>query len=76
MLHGGLDERVLSGVDDTMKDRVFVLGIKSEPEKLKTALGMNDEAIGRTLARECRHGKHALWIHALLAHNRQGSAGK
>ncbi|MFM7201662.1 MAG: hypothetical protein ACKO6N_12810 [Myxococcota bacterium] len=64
-------QRVLSGVDDTLKDRVFVLGSKSEPEKLKTALGMNYEAIGRTLARECFSGQHETWMHELLAHNRQ-----
>lgn len=62
-------EDVLSGVDDVLKDRVFALGVQSEPEKLKAELG-SYEKIGRALARECREGTRTTWEHKLLAHNR------
>lgn len=62
-------EDVLSGVDATLRDRVFVLGVKSEPERLKTALGMSFEQIGKTLAKECSEGTSTTWESELLAHN-------
>lgn len=61
---------VLSGVDAALKDRVFVLGAQDEPEKLKTALRMTYEQIGKALAKKCSDGTRATWEHALLAHNR------
>lgn len=44
---------VLSGVEDTLKHRVFVLGTHSEPERLKAALGKTYEQIGKALGKEC-----------------------
>ncbi len=61
---------VLSGVADEMRDRVFVLGARGEPERLKTGLGMSFERIGRALAKECIEEKREVWAHELLAHNR------
>jgi len=63
-------EEILSGVDATLKDRVFVLGAQDEPERLRTALRMTYEQIGKALAKECSDGTRATWEHALLAHNR------
>src|SRR5262249_1591469 len=40
-------EEVLSGVDAALKNRVFVLGARDEPEKLKTVLRMTYEQIGK-----------------------------
>ena len=50
-----------------LTDRVFVLGVWSEPEDLKD-LGTS-EAIGSKLADDCRQGNYAIWEHNLLRHN-------
>jgi hypothetical protein len=63
-------EEVLSGVDAALKDRVFVLGAHDEPERLRTALRMTYEQIGKALAKECSDGTRTTWDHELLAHNR------
>ncbi len=61
---------VLRGVPDDLTDRVYLLGVWSEPESLQNALNHRSrEAIGEALARACLDGSEALWQHALLAHN-------
>jgi len=50
-------------------DRVFTLGVISEPEKLKSNLGKSYEAIGMALAQDCREGTDTTWGHELLRHN-------
>jgi len=61
-------DNVLSSVEDSIRDRVFVLGTSLEPEKLKASLG-SYERIGKALARECADGKETTWSHPLLKHN-------
>jgi hypothetical protein len=52
-----------------MADRVFVLGVLSKPEKLKSVgLGAYEE-IGSRMARDCREASDTVWSHELLAHN-------
>jgi hypothetical protein len=63
-------EEILSGVDPALQARVFVLGARGEPERLRTSLRMTYEQIGKTLAKECSDGTRATWEHELLAHNR------
>ena len=53
-----------------LRDRVFVLGTQSEPEKLKRAVGKNFEDIGATLAKDCSDNTNILWNHDLLKHNK------
>lgn len=49
-----------------LRDRVFVLGVWSEPEKL----GVGDkERFGARLAQDCRDGTSNTWGHKLLNHN-------
>ncbi|TKD09531.1 hypothetical protein [Polyangium fumosum] len=62
---------VTSEVLDSFRDRVFVLGSYVHPEKLKSALGMSYEKIGKVLARECVEGTGETWGHPLLRHNRR-----
>lgn len=50
-------------------DRVFVLGVESEPERLRTACKKKLEPIGESLADECAENTTVLWSHALLQHN-------
>jgi hypothetical protein len=62
-------DHVVEVVPEALRDRVFVLGVWSEPEALQSAHGHAKlAAIGHALARECDEGG-ALWQHALLAHN-------
>jgi len=55
-------------IPDHLNDRVFVLGVLSEPEDLKTALG-SYETVGSKLAQDCREETYATWNHELLQHN-------
>lgn len=49
-----------------LRDRVFVLGVWSKPEKL----GVGDkERFGAGLAEDCRDGTSKTWDHDLLKHN-------
>src|ERR1035438_394274 len=57
-----------TAIPSHLTDRVFVLGVWSEPEKLKPTLGPY-ETIGRAMAKDCREGTDAVWSHALLRHN-------
>jgi hypothetical protein len=50
-----------------LADRVFVLGVWTEPEDFKG--GRPYETIGKDLARDCREGTEKLWGHELLRHN-------
>ena len=60
---------VQAGIPDDLADRVFILGVMSEPEDLKrNGLG-SYESIGKALADECRTRGAAIWSHRLLQHN-------
>jgi len=54
-----------SQIPDHLEDRVFILGVWSEPEDLKVPL----EEIGSALARDCREEIDVTWNHELLRHN-------
>ena len=58
------------GVPDDLKARVFVMGAKTEPEKLRQAGLGSFEEIGQRLAVECRDGVGPLSTPDLLGHNR------
>ncbi len=50
-------------------DRVFVLGVLTEPEALKGAGFGPYETIGREMAKDCRERTDTIWTHELLRHN-------
>ncbi len=57
-----------------LSDRVFILGVWSNPEDLKRAVKekyktLSCEEIGEKLAQECHLTKLDLWGHDLLKHN-------
>lgn len=61
--------RARAVIPDHLQDRVFVLGVWTEPEALKT-VGLGDyETVGLALARDCREGTDTTWNHGLLRHN-------
>ena len=68
----GQEERLdqaKAAIPDSLIDRVFVLGVLTEPEQLKKALPGDYAAIGGGMARDCREGTDTIWSHALLQHN-------
>lgn len=52
-----------------LTDRVFVLGVWTEPEALKRATGDSFEKIGKAMARDCREGTSEIWNHELPQNN-------
>jgi hypothetical protein len=62
---------------EQLNDRVFILGVLSNPEKLRTSVGKSHEEIGEALAGECFDNRNnfditnLLWGHDLLKHNRR-----
>ena len=61
---------VESQVPDDLKERVFILGVQSNPEDLKRATKKSFEDIGKALAQDCCDNTNELWGHELLTHNK------
>ena len=62
-------ELVQSHIPSDLKDRVFVLGVWSEPEKLRQLLNKSFEDIGLALAQDCPQKPSDTWNNELLKHN-------
>lgn len=58
-----------SEIPEELKNRVFVVGSKYNPESLKQSLKLNYEEIGQQLADDCAAGTTILWDKEELAHN-------
>lgn len=56
-------------IPEHLKDRVFVIGVWSEPEKLRSNCGKTYEKIGLALAKDCCDNTNEIWAHDLLQHN-------
>ena len=52
-----------------LKRRVFVVGSQQNSEKLKQAMKLGFEEIGKSLADDCDAGNAELWAHEQLKHN-------
>jgi hypothetical protein len=62
---------IKSQIPDDLKDRVFVLGVLSEPEELKASLNYKGlEEIGMSLSQDCAENTHKVWGHSMLSHNK------
>ena len=57
-------------IPDELKERVFVLGVLSEPESLRRDSKKTFEKIGEALAKDCSDNSDELWGHDLLKHNK------
>lgn len=55
-------------IPEHLADRVFVLGVWSYPEALRSDLG-SYEKIGSNIAKDCRKDTDTIWGHELLQHN-------
>lgn len=62
---------VLEKIPEDLMDRVFLLGMAKEPEKLRSELGKSFESIGESLAEECDGEQRtiSLWNNSQLRHN-------
>jgi len=60
---------IQSEIPPELIERVFVLGVLSEPEVLKTKIKKNFEDIGKTLSQDCVDNTRILWGHDFLRHN-------
>jgi len=61
--------RIAQGrIPEHLIDRVFVLGVLTEPEALNGAVLGSYETIGEK-ARDCRERTDTIWAHELLRHN-------
>lgn len=63
----GRFDRVRKSIPSGLLDRVFVLGVLTEPEKLKHSIGGSFEGIGESLSQDCC--TRTIWGHTLLKHN-------
>ena len=62
-------EKIMSTIPVELQSRVLLLGVQSEPEKLKAdGLGALED-IGMSLAKECRDRRREIWAHDLLKGN-------
>ncbi|ALB41469.1 MULTISPECIES: hypothetical protein [Nostocales] len=63
-------------IPEDLRDRVFILGVKTEPRDLKEDVLKNFnhikslQNIGEELAKECAENRNGLWGHDLLIHNK------
>jgi hypothetical protein len=60
---------IQGAIPEILADRVFVIGLWTEPEDLFSHGLPGKEEFGRALANECFENRRELWNHALLRHN-------
>jgi len=65
----GRRAEIMAKIPDHLVHRVFVLGVLSNPEILRTATGMRLEKIGSLMAQDCREETRIIWSHELLQNN-------
>jgi hypothetical protein len=61
-------KKAKAGIPKDVANRVFILGVLTEPEDLRAQLGTY-ETIGRAMADDCRDETNTTWEHELLQHN-------
>ncbi|MGA2478632.1 MAG: hypothetical protein ABSG63_07785 [Spirochaetia bacterium] len=67
--HDNRVKEVKKVIPPELVDRVFVVGVLSEPEELKKAKLGKYEDIGKGLSEDCRNQSAKTWGHELLRHN-------
>jgi hypothetical protein len=67
--HEGRFDELVRAIPPHLRNRVFILGVWSEPEDLRKDLGRSLETIGLALAKDCRDKTDSVWAHPLLSHN-------
>ena len=59
---------IKSQVPEDLQERVFILGSRTAPEKLKSDMKKSFEGIGEALAKDCIENTNETWEHHLLKH--------
>jgi hypothetical protein len=62
-------EEAQERVPEDLRERVFILGILTYPERLRVALSKSYKMIGQDLAEDCRERAEKTWTAELLRHN-------
>ncbi len=62
-------QEMTKDIPDDVAERVFVVGVWSEPEYLPREKLGSKEDVGKQLASECFDEKRNVWDHELLRHN-------
>ncbi len=62
-------QEMTKDIPEDIEERVFVIGVWSEPEKLPRANLGSREEVGKQLADECFDKTRDVWEHDLLRHN-------
>jgi len=65
----GRRSEIQNKIPNQLIDRVFVLGVLTNPEDLKVKVRKSFEKIGETLSQECVNETRVLWGHDFLRHN-------
>jgi len=60
---------IKSQVPENLQERVFILGSRTAPEKLKSEMKKSWEDIGESLAKDCAENTNETWGHDFLKHN-------
>ncbi len=58
-----------SHIPADLRERVFILGVKSKPEDLRRNITGTFESIGKALAKDCADNTNSVWGQDLLKHN-------
>jgi hypothetical protein len=69
---GDIDQRLArfeQAIPQDLRNRVFVVGTRDNPEILKNALNLSFEMIGQSLANDCTAAVTVHWDHEQLHHN-------
>lgn len=56
-------------VAEGVRDRVFVIGVLTEPEELRNVTRMKFEQLGSQIGEGCKGSSIGFWQHDLLVHN-------
>jgi hypothetical protein len=62
-------DRAKKEIPGHLTERVFILGVSTEPEDLRKAKLGSHETVGMALAKDCREETDTTWGHELLRHN-------
>lgn len=57
-------------IPEGLRERVYLLGMRDEPETVKAALGYSFETMGQRLADACCQQEDGLWDNEHLRHNK------
>ena len=58
-------------IPDDLKEKVFILGSRTSPEKLRSNMNKSFESIGESISKDCAENTNKTWGHDFLKHNEE-----